>query len=178
MVVSGTTYYYAGGVYYVKSGTNYVVVSAPPTVVVHSVPAATTVVYMGSTQYLYYNGTYYVVTSAPAPKPPPATEVNVRVTVESADKDGGVTQELPEMIADKDDENYEVVAPPIGATVPYIPKEAKEETVDGKKYFVYADAYYRAYASDGETIYMVVENPKKMTTTRMQSPLKRVYESL
>ena len=65
------------------------------------------------------------------------------------------------MIEDKDDENYEVVAPPIGATVPYIPEEADEEMIDGKEYFVFAGAYYRPFASDGETIYMVVENPKK-----------------
>ncbi len=64
------------------------------------------------------------------------------------------------MTEDKDDENYEVVAPPVGATVPYIPEKADEKMIGGKKYFVYADTYYRPYASDGETIYMVVENPK------------------
>ena len=36
-----------------------------------------------------------------------------------------------------------------------------EETINGKKYFVYADTYYRPFASDGETIYMVVEDPAK-----------------
>jgi hypothetical protein len=60
----------------------------------------------------------------------------------------------------QDDSNYEVVVPPIGATVPYLPDEAKEETVGGKKYFVYEGAYYRPFASDGETIYMIVEDPK------------------
>ncbi len=93
---------------------------------------------------------------------PSTTEVNVKVTVKG--KDGGVTQELPEMIKDKDDENYKVVAPPIGATVPYIPDETDEKMIGGKKYFVYADTYYRPYASDGETIYMVVEKPKKSTS--------------
>ncbi len=54
---------------------------------------------------------------------------------------------------------YEVVAPPVGATVPYLPDEADEEMVDGKKYFVYEGTYYRAFASDDETVYMVVEDP-------------------
>ena len=161
VVVSGTTYYYCGGVYYVRRGTHYVIVSAPPGAVVYSVPTTTTVVHVGSTEYLYHNGAYYVVTSAPASKPP-TTEVNVKVTVEGSD--GSKEQELPEMVKSKDDEHYKVVAPPVGATVPYIPKEADEEMIGGKKYFVYAGTYYRPFASDGETIYMVVENPKKPTT--------------
>ena len=61
----------------------------------------------------------------------------------------------------EDDHNYEVVAPPAGATVPYLPEEADEETIGGKKYFVYAGTYYRPFASDGETIYMVVEDPRR-----------------
>ncbi len=60
----------------------------------------------------------------------------------------------------EDDDNFEVVAPPVGATVPYLPDEANEETVGGKKYFVYDDTYYRAFASDGETVYMVVADPR------------------
>ena len=54
-----------------------------------------------------------------------------------------------------------VVAPTAGATVPYLPDEADEETISGKKYFVYAETYYRPFASDGETIYMVVEDPRQ-----------------
>lgn len=53
----------------------------------------------------------------------------------------------------------EVVAPPVGATVPYLPEEAEEQTVAGKTYFAYEDTYYKPFASDGETIYMVVEDP-------------------
>ena len=60
-----------------------------------------------------------------------------------------------------DDQNYEVVAPPIGATVPYLPDEVSEETVNGKKYFVYEGTYYRPFASDGDTVYMVVEDPRQ-----------------
>ena len=59
-----------------------------------------------------------------------------------------------------DDYNFEVVKPPVGATVPYLPDEADEEKIDGKKYFVYDGTYYRPFSSDGDTVYMVVENPK------------------
>ncbi len=58
-----------------------------------------------------------------------------------------------------DEHNYEVVGPPIGATVPYLPDEADEETVGGTAYMIYEGTYYRPFVSEGETIYMVVENP-------------------
>ena len=67
--------------------------------------------------------------------------------------------EVPPMI--DNETNYEVVTPPVGATVPYMPNEADEETIDGKKYLVYEGAYYRPFSSDGETVYMVVEKPKR-----------------
>jgi hypothetical protein len=146
--------------YYVSSGSGYVVVSPPPTAVVYAIPVAATPVYAGSTTYYYYGGTYYVPTTKPAEEPK-GTETTVNVNV-SADGAGGEmkpeTMDAPEMT--QDDSNYEVTSPPVGAAVPYLPDEAKEETIDGKKYFVHDGAYYRPFASDGETIYMVVENPK------------------
>ena len=51
-------------------------------------------------------------------------------------------------------------APPVGATVPYLPDEAEERSVGGKTYFVYSETYYRPFVSDGETIYIVVEDPR------------------
>ena len=60
-----------------------------------------------------------------------------------------------------DEENYKVVAPPVGATVPYVPEEANEKTVKGKTYLVYEGTYYQPFSSDGDTIYMVVEDPQK-----------------
>ncbi len=58
-----------------------------------------------------------------------------------------------------DENNYEVVKAPVGATVPYLPEEAKEQTIKGRKYFQSEGTYYQAFSSEGETIYMVVENP-------------------
>ena len=159
VVVTGTTYYYWGGLYYVSSGSGYVVVSPPPNAVVYAIPVAATPVYAGTSEFYYYDGTYYVPTTKPAEKPE-GTETSVTADV-SADGEGGETTsetvEAPEMT--QDDSNYEVVGPPVGAAVPYLPDDAKEETVQGKKYFEFEGTYYRAFASDGETVYMVVENP-------------------
>jgi hypothetical protein len=159
-VVSGASYYYWGGMYYTPSGSGYVVVSPPPAAVVYAIPVTATPVPVGSKVYYYYGGTYYVPTTKPADKPKETeTTVNVNVSADaSATKTKPEKMEAPEMT--KDDSNYEVVVPPVGATVPYLPDEAKEETVGGKKYFVDKKTYYRPFSSDGETIYMVVEDPK------------------
>lgn len=171
VVVSGSTYYYAGGVYYVSSGSGYVVVSSPPGAVVYAVPTHTTVVYVGSTPYYYYGGTYYVVTTQPAPQPAVVIDVSATSVKESypsyantAQPAGGTEKdaaapEVPPMT--NDDQSYEVVAPPTGATVPYLPDEADPETVNGKKYFVYEGTYYRPFSSEGDTVYMVVEDPSQ-----------------
>ena len=123
-----------------------------PGAVVYAVPTATTVVYVGTTPYYYYGGTYYVATSLPARQPPAQTP-----PAQSSPDRSAATETSPEMT--KDEQNYKVVKPPAGATVPYLPEEAKAETVNGKKYFVYDDVYYRPFSSDGEIIYMVFENP-------------------
>ncbi len=157
VVVTQTTYYYSGGVYYMSSGSGYVVVAPPPGAVVYSVPTYSTVVYAGTTEYIYVNGAYYVPSTKPAEQPPPpdpntqtaASAEEAKDPSEIPMKEGGV------------DQNYEVVAAPVGATVPYLPEEADETTVNGKKYFAYNGTYYRPFASDGETIYMIVEDPNK-----------------
>ena len=155
VVVTGTTYYYSGGVYFASSGSGYVVVAPPSGAVVYAVPTATTVVYVGTAPYYYYGGTYYVATTAPAEKPPPP---DAAATTASEKKEESL-EDVP--MTDDEDQNYEVVSAPVGATVPYLPDEAKEEVVGGKKYFAYAGTYYRAFASDGDTLYQVVEDPRK-----------------
>jgi hypothetical protein len=150
VVVYGSTYYYSGGVYYVQSGSGYTVVAAPTSAVVYSVPASTTVVYSGDTSYYYYGGTYYSETDAEATEPVENTE---DVPADDAEEDA----ELPPMM--ESDTNYEVVAPPAGATVPYMPEEATRETVNDDVYYLYEGTYYRPFASGDETIYMVVEDP-------------------
>lgn len=153
VVVTGSTYYYSGGVFYVTSGTGYAVTSAPPGAVVYAVPTYTTVVYVGTTPYYYAGGTYYVVSTQPVPAPPPA-DPNATQAATGGEDLGDVP-----MIED-DDQTYEVVAPPVGASVPYVPEEAGEVTVAGKKYFVYDGTFYRPYASEDDTVYVVVEDPR------------------
>ena len=130
---------------------------SPHGAVVYSVPTATTVVYVGSTPYYYYGGTYYVQTTTPAPQPPVPTTVNVNVTTTDAGSEADAIPEDPPMI--EGEENYEVVAPPVGATAPYLPEEAVKKSINGKKYFVYEDTYYQPFSSEDDTVYMVVENP-------------------
>ena len=156
-----------------NQGGRYVVVNAPPGGVVYAVPTTTTIVYVGEQPYYYDGGTYYIATDKPAEKPDP-TEITVNVNVTTG-KDGenelqtitstattedGEEVELPPVPLD-DGQNYEVVGRPVGVTVPYLPESAHEETVGGKAYFVHEGTYYRPFASDGETIYMVVDDPRQ-----------------
>ena len=85
-------------------------------------------------------------------------QVEVRTLASTMTTADGEELDLPPVVLD-DDQNYEVVAPPSGATVPYLPDEAREETVKGSTYMVYEGTYYRPFASEDETIYMVVDNP-------------------
>ena len=117
-------------------------------------PTYTTVVYAGSEPYHYANGAYYVSTDAPAQQP---VSQETTVNVNTGENEHEAVESV-EMI--ESDYNYEVAAPPVGATVPYLPDEAEERSVGGKTYFVYSETFYRPFVSDGETIYMVVEDPR------------------
>ena len=151
-MVSDVTYYYWGGVYYVVSGDRYVVVYPPPGAVVYAVPAPTTVIYANSQPYYYIDGAYYVASDKEANLPEENPEYK--------DKQEDAKQKDPEMV-EADDHNYEVVSPPIGATVPYLPEKAEKKKIDNKTYYIYDGTYYRAFASDGDTVYMVVKDPTK-----------------
>jgi len=129
-----------------------VVVYPPPGAVVYAVPTYTTVVYAGTTEYLYVNGTYYIPTTATAEQPPPPPP-------DSTTAASSGSEDPADIPMTDDEQNYQVVVPPPGVTVPYLPEDADEETVHGKTYFVYAGTYYRPYASDGDTVYMVVADP-------------------
>ena len=57
------------------------------------------------------------------------------------------------------DPTYKVVAPPIGATVQTLPKDAKKTTIGGIDYYEYAGTYYQVFHSGSKVVYMVVEKP-------------------
>jgi hypothetical protein len=148
VVVGAVNYCYWGGAYYVSSGSTYVVAAPPPGAVVYAVPSYTTVTYIGSTPYYYAGGTYYVATDKAAAKPKIPEGVELKESAEN-----------PPMI--EDDHNFEVVSPPVGATVPYLPDDAVKKVIGERIYYVYLDTYYRPFVSDGDTIYRVVEDPAR-----------------
>ena len=163
VVVSGRSYFYAGGLYYVHSGPHYVIVRPPRGAVVYSVPTTITVVYVGETPYYYDGGTYYIATDAVAYRPgetpanvPPPAEVTVNINME-----GEVSEQPPEAVemVEAGDHNFGVVEAPIGATVPYLPDEAEEQIVGESKYFLASGVWYKPFAGEGDVIYMVVADP-------------------
>ena len=109
-------------------------------------------VYVSSQPYYYINGTYYVASDKQANLPEENPEYK--------DKPEDAKQSDPEMI-ESDEHTYEVVGPPVGATVPYLPEKAEKKNIGEKTHFVYEGTYYRAFASDGDTVYMVVDDPTK-----------------
>lgn len=55
---------------------------------------------------------------------------------------------------------YEVVAPPLGAVVGYLPRDAKMVVVEGVTYFVLDTTWYRRYFdNNGAVTYRVVRSP-------------------
>jgi len=95
------------------------------------------VVYVGTTPYYYVDGAYYVATDAPAQQPPPQQSTETAMSnAMSADSEAAEAEAaLAEVPMTDEDYNYEVVGPPVGATVPYLPEEADEQSVAGKTYF-------------------------------------------
>ena len=54
---------------------------------------------------------------------------------------------------------YEVIPPPIGATVNTLPDGAVDQNINGTTYFTFGGAYYRPFYSGSSVIYEVVANP-------------------
>ena len=52
-----------------------------------------------------------------------------------------------------------MVAPPVGATVQSLPKDAKQTKIGGTEYYVYAGTYYQVFHSGSKVVYVVVKNP-------------------
>jgi uncharacterized protein DUF6515 len=154
VIVAGGKYYYWGGVYYRPYGSRFTIVNPPAAAVVYSVPKATTVVSAETNPYLYYGGVYYIITDKPAEAPPPVTEQKEPASAQ----ENGEMVESPSMV--EGDENYEVVVPPIGAIVPYLPDEAVEKQIKDRKFLVYEDTFYEPFSSNGEIVYQVIENPE------------------
>ncbi|MDI9365304.1 MAG: DUF6515 family protein [Flavobacterium sp.] len=69
-----------------------------------------------------------------------------------------------------DDRNYEVVAPPIGAKLPELPKAAKVVTIDGVKYYELGGTYYLpTYNEKNEILYEVVGVNGELETNQLSN---------
>ncbi len=127
-------------------------------------PYHTTVVY-GDTSYLYYGGVYYqaapaggyVIVQAPlgvVADAPPAECAVVEVGELSYCYHFGTLY-----LWDVEADGYKVVAPPVGATVTYLPEGHEVRYVSGAKYHAYASVYYRPVYRGTTVVYQVVKSP-------------------
>jgi len=126
--------------------------------------------------YYYANGTYYEETTDPASVPTEeqwsaeqkaAAEAAGQVTAEQKEnavefpedkafegvEEGLLEDEYPE-------ENFRIVAPPIGATVTMLPEDTQEKKVGEHSYFVYNNTWYKPFYSGDDVLYMVSINPE------------------
>ena len=51
---------------------------------------------------------------------------------------------------------YQVIPPPVGATVSTLPSGAVDQNINGTAYFTFGGAYYRPFYSGSSVIYEVV----------------------
>ena len=58
------------------------------------------------------------------------------------------------------DENFRIVAPPLGATVTMLPEDAEEKKVGEDTYFVFDNTWYKPFYSGDDVLYMVSAAPE------------------
>jgi hypothetical protein len=185
----GVYYLRDGGIYTVVAAPFGVIVPAAPatyeTIVVQA--SATTdggqTTTSGNTaaasHYLYANGTFYQETVDAPSVATPAEETTENTSAaaasgkatadqkERAKTDPNVVKgEKPEQLKDDPDPgtNYQVSAPPKGATVAHLPDDAAESKVGDSTYYTYSGTWYRAFYSGSTVVYMVVDQPSGTTS--------------
>jgi hypothetical protein len=57
------------------------------------------------------------------------------------------------------DAGFQVVQPPVGATVDSLPQGAEQKVVNGTTYYLFGAAYYQPFYSGSSVIYQVVPDP-------------------
>jgi len=137
-----------------------------------SIPHQHEVVVVTGTTYYYSSGVYYVSSGSGytvVEAPPGATvqelpeqtvNVNVNVSGETVQYANGTYYEEKPPAEEGAEAAYEVIEPPNGATVPYVPEGAVEKKVGDQTYFVAGTTYYKAFYSGSDVVYMVTENPE------------------
>jgi hypothetical protein len=71
----------------------------------------------------------------------------------------GTYYEAKPPVDDESVPTYEVVAPPVGATVDSLPDGAAQETIEGSTYVVDSETFYKPFYSGSDVVYMVVADP-------------------
>jgi hypothetical protein len=180
-------YYYYDGVYYLRDGGVYTVVAAPVGVIVPAAPATyETIGLPASTSadegqstaavnhYLYANGAFYQETAADPSVATPAEETTENTSAEAASGEVTADQkkqaqtdpnvakgEKPEQLKENPDPgtNYQVTAPPMGASVAHLPDDAVQKKIGDITYYTYSGTWYQAFSSGTTVVYMVVDPP-------------------
>ncbi len=127
--------------------------------------------------YYFANGTFYEDTTDPASLPTEeqrAAEQKAAAAaaenVNDEDRKGAVAyaedeafegMEPGELKDEAPEENFRIVAPPMGATVSMLPEDAEEKKIGETTYFVYAGTWYKPFYSGEDVVYMVSSNPEE-----------------
>ena len=90
----------------------------------------------------------------------PEQTINVNVSGDTVQYANGAYYEEKAPAEKGAEPSYEVIEPPQGATVPYVPEGAAEKEIDGETYFVYGNTYYKAFYSGSDVVYMVTAAPE------------------
>jgi hypothetical protein len=89
----------------------------------------------------------------------PTNVTNVYVNNQEYGYANGTYYEAKPPVDDESAPTYEVVVPPVGATVDSLPEGATQESIDGSDYFVYSETFYKPFYSGSDVVYMVVADP-------------------
>jgi hypothetical protein len=77
------------------------------------------------------------------------------------------------------DDQYKVVAPPVGAEVPSLPDDAKEIVINGQTFYEYKGVYYsQVQNADGKTVYVVSGKDGVLNTDENTQGLPKVGDTV
>ena len=85
------------------------------------------------------------------PTPPPSCSTVYVGSTAKLDCGGAFYSKVPN--------GYEVIPPPIGASVSVLPSGAVNQTIGGNNYYTFGGAYYEPFYNGSSVIYQVVAKP-------------------
>jgi hypothetical protein len=124
-------------------------------------PAAVAAISVAGNPYYYANGVYYApqggqyaVVPPPQARSSPHHRPRAPPSMSTARPNWIVAGLLPSVPS-----GYQVIPPPIGATVSTLPSGAVDQNIGGGTYFTFGGGYYRPFYSGSTVIYEVVAKP-------------------